>query len=731
MHSFFASTAKGIEGLLFEELSALGATELRETRAGVYFSGDIKLAYKVCLWSRLANNIYLPLLKFKAKNPDELYRESLKIDWLEHLASNGSFRIDVDGKHSSINHPHFIAQKIKDAIVDQIRDKLGKRPSINAERPDVVLHAYVKGDEFSLNLDLSGESMHKRGYRLESGKAPLKETLAAAVLVRSGWPEQLKQASPILFDPMCGTGTLLIEAALMAYDIAPGLHRTYFGFLGWRQHRKSIWQELVDEAKARSETGLKRPPVLIYGSDIHPQAISKAQANIKRAGLSNMIQVEQADASNLSPLALSLAKDTPQADIKGLIVCNPPYGERLEFEQTELERLFRGLGQSLKQHYPNWEVCIFTGNPDSVKSIGLRPYKIYHLFNGLLPCELLKFEVKSAAFKQEESSRDKILRQAKALQEEGLSDHAKMLLNRLAKNEKHLRNWRKKEQIQCYRLYDADIPEYSAAIDIYENFVHIQEYQAGKDIDPKVAHQHLVDILAATQAFTQASWEHIFIKQRQRQKGDEQYEKLAEKGEFHIIHEANAKLWVNFCDYLDTGLFLDHRLMRQKVAEASHNKSLLNLFAYTCTASVHAALAGAKKVSSVDMSKTYLDWGKRNFSLNEINLSKHEFIQADCLQWLEQATEKFDVIFIDPPSFSNSKRMQETFDVQRDHAKLIQAAIRLLKPNGVLFFSNNLRSFKLDYNALSPLKIKEISKACLPPDFIRRPNIHHCFEINL
>ncbi|MDF2939364.1 MAG: rlmL-2 [Gammaproteobacteria bacterium] len=716
---FFASTAKGIEGLLFEELKSLGATELRETRAGVYFDGEIELAYKVCLWSRLANNIYLPLLKFKAVDGDALYRETLQIDWLEHLASSGSFRIDVDGKHNTINHPHYIAQKIKDAIVDQIRDKLGKRPNIEAERPDIVLHAYVKGDEFTLNLDLSGESMHRRGYRLESGKAPLKETLAAAVLIRAGWPEQLKKPDPVLFDPMCGTGTLLIEAALMAYDTAPGLSRGYFGFLGWRQHRKSIWQNLIDEAKARSEAALKEPKALIYGSDIHPQAVIKAESNIRRAGLMNFIRVEQADATMLEEAVAE----------SGLIVCNPPYGERLEMEQAELEQLFRKFGQSLKQHYANWSLAIFTGNPESVKSIGLRPVKKYHLFNGLLACELLKFEISEAQFKQEESWQNRIVRQAKLMQEQGLSEHATMLFNRLSKNEKHLRSWRKREAIHCYRLYDADIPEYSAAIDIYEQYVHIQEYLAGKDIDPKVAHQHLVEIAAATQAFTQIGWEHIFIKQRQRQKGLEQYEKLNERGEFYKVQEGDAKLWVNFTDYLDTGLFLDHRLMRQKVAEASKGKTLLNLFAYTCTASVHAALAGAKKVVSVDMSRTYLDWAKRNFSLNHIDLAKHDFIQEDCLQWLDQARDKFDVIFIDPPSFSNSKRMEGTFDVQRDHVNLIQTAMRLLKPQGKLYFSNNLRSFKIDSEALSQYKIHNISKACLPEDFVRRPNIHHCFEI--
>ncbi|MDO8953284.1 MAG: bifunctional 23S rRNA (guanine(2069)-N(7))-methyltransferase RlmK/23S rRNA (guanine(2445)-N(2))-methyltransferase RlmL [Gammaproteobacteria bacterium] len=721
MPTFFASTAKGIEGLLFEELKTLGATSVRETRAGVYFEGDIQTAYRVCLWSRIANSVYLPLLNFIAKDGDELYREVMKLDWLEHMASDGSFRIDVDGKHTTINHPHFIGQRIKDAIVDQIRDKLGKRPNIQSERPDIVLHAYVKGDEFTLNLDLSGESLHRRGYRQEVGRAPLKETLAAAVLIRAGWPEELKKPEPVLFDPMCGTGTLLIEAALMAYDMAPGLQRPYYGFLGWRQHRKSIWQELLNEAKARAEAGIQASKALIYGSDIDRVTVAKAESNIRRAGLFNYIRVEQDDATKLDAAVV----DT------GLIVLNPPYGERMDLTEDELSQLFREFGENLKLHYGFWQVAIFTGNPDSVKSIGMRPHKIYKLFNGLLDCELLKFEVKTESFKREESFQNRFVRQAKLLQEQGLSEHAMGIVNRLTKNEKHMRSWRKRDAIQCYRLYDADIPEYAAAIDIYENFVHIQEYQAGKDIDPKVAHQHLVEIVAATQQFTKANWDHIFVKQRLRQKGESQYEKLDQKEEFHIIHEGAAKFWVNFSDYLDTGLFLDHRLMRQKVAEASIGKTLLNLFAYTCSASVHAALLGARMVTSVDMSRTYIDWGKRNFLLNDIPLNKHEFTQADCMQWLETETDKFDVIFIDPPSFSNSKRMDGTFDVQRDHVKLIQMAVKLLKPKGKIFFSNNLRSFKMDYEALQPLNIQDISKTSLSPDFVRRPNIHHGFEITL
>lgn len=720
LQQFFATTAKGIEGLLLQEIKDLGAIDAKETRAGVHFNGDLALAYKVCLWTRLANQVLLPLLKFTAPTPNDLYQELQKIDWLEHIASNGSLRIDVDGKHDGMNNTQFIAQKAKDAIVDQIRAKVGSRPSVQLERPDVVLHLYVQRNEFTLSLNLSGDSLHRRGYRLEGGRAPLKENLAAAILIRAGWPTLLKQGKPGLLDPMCGSGTLLIEAAMMAYDIAPGLKRDYYGFIGWRGHRKSIWQQLIGEASARREAALGRPFTDIKGFDSHPNAITISNANIARAGLAQIIQVQLRDARELS-------RDAVTAET-GLIVCNPPYGERLNSgEETELRALFSAFGQQLQQNFSGWELSVFTGSPALLKSLGIRSYKMYHLYNGAIPADVLNFHIDPQYFMRYESVQEKLARQSAAAE---LTEQGRMFANRLRKNLKHLSKWAAREAVTCYRIYDADLPDYAIAIDWYEGkWLHVQEYQADKTIDPKKAEHRLLEAVAAIQDVMQVTSRQVFVKVRQRQKGENQYEKLNETRQYEIVHEAGAKFYVNFTDYLDTGLFLDHRIMRKLVAESAWDKQVLNLFAYTCTASVHAAMAGARLVTSVDLSNTYLEWGQRNFYLNNIDCKRHHFIQADCLTWLAETRAQYDVIFLDPPTFSNSKRMEGTLDIQRDHVELIKLTMRHLAPDGILYFSNNYRRFKLDHEALAEYSIQDISQRCLPEDFARRPNIHHCWRI--
>jgi 23S rRNA (guanine2445-N2)-methyltransferase / 23S rRNA (guanine2069-N7)-methyltransferase len=309
-----------------------------------------------------------------------------------------------------------------------------------------------------------------------------------------------------------------------------------------------------------------------------------------------------------------------------------------------------------------------------------------------------------------------------------------MFANRLRKNLKHLGRWLKRENIHCYRLYDADMPEYALAIDVYEGekrWVHVQEYEAPKSIDPQKAQARLHEALDVIIDLLEIPREQLFLKVRRQQKGSAQYEKLSSSREFHEVHEGGCRLLVNFSDYLDTGLFLDHRTTRGMLAGLAAGKRFLNLFAYTGSATVHAAMGGAVATTTVDMSRTYLDWAQRNMKRNGFNGEKHEFIQANCLEWMDKAAgkQRYDLIFLDPPSFSSSKRMDNTFDVQRDHVSLLRKTVKLLAPNGTLIFSNNLRSFKLDREELKELQIEDISRATLPKDFERNPKIHNCWKI--
>lgn len=722
-YNFFATCPKGLEGLLLDEVRSLGGTDSKETVAGVSTSGSLELGYRLCLWSRLANKILLPIAKIPAESAEQLYKGVVQVDWDQHLTPKGTLWIEFNGTNEGIRNTQFGAQKVKDAIVDYFRLKVGERPSIQRENPDLILSVRLTKDQAIINLDLTGISLHKRGYRVNSVIAPMKENLAAALLIRSGWPKVIEQLQKdnstfAFIDPMCGSGTLLIEAAMMAADIAPNIVRRQFAFERWRQHQPALWEPIKQDAIKRKEKGLTNTLPEIRGYDENGSAVRAAENNVMAAGLENHIYIMK------KPLE-DFKKPTHGDFSRGLMLTNPPYGERLGDHQL-LKPLYRRLGNLLKSDFPNWQVGVFTGNPDLAKNMGLRSKKKYKLFNGTIPSELLLFDVDDKWFAK--SSESKSLAPEESQQQ--LSAGAQMVANRLKKNRKRLEKWAKKSNINCYRLYDADLPEYAAAIDVYDNQIHIQEYAAPKSIDENVADQRFLDIQKAVMVELDVDESNISIKQRKRNRGKSQYERLEEEPFENLlsVNEKNAVYWVNLRSYLDTGVFLDHRLVRQKVASLITGKRFLNLFCYTATATVQAALAGAKSSVSVDLSKTYLRWAEKNFSANRLGKS-HDLIQADCFEWLKQCREGFDVILLDPPSFSNSKRMKGVLDVQRDHAALIRRCMDLLNKDGTLLFSTNLRTFKMDETALDRYTVENISKQTIDLDFERNPKIHQCYTI--
>ncbi|MBI3546860.1 MAG: bifunctional 23S rRNA (guanine(2069)-N(7))-methyltransferase RlmK/23S rRNA (guanine(2445)-N(2))-methyltransferase RlmL [Gammaproteobacteria bacterium] len=709
--AFFATCPKGIEPLLAEELRALGAENVRETRAGVAFEGMLATAYRACLWSRLANRILLPLKKFPASSPESLYDGVQSIAWKEHLAAEGTLAVDFTHSQSAITHSHYGALKVKDAIVDQLRDEFNVRPSIDTAQPDVRVNVYLHRDEASVSIDLSGESLHRRGYRAQTVQAPLKENLAAAILIRANWPA-IAQDNGALVDLMCGSGTLLIEAALIAAECAPGLARDYFGFLRWKQHDAATWIEIFDDAQRRCEIGLQKlPPIIGYDHD--PRAVRAARDNIRGAGLGNIIVVEQRELS---------ACVVPEETTGGLVVANPPYGERLG-ETSELPALYAELGTQFKNCFAGWRGAVFTGNPELGKSMGLRAGKIHTLYNGAIECKLLHFDITSENIVGNRVAQPFEIRPGSS---------AEMFANRLRKDLQHFGRWARRQEIACYRLYDADLHEYNLAIDVYESdkrYVHVQEYEAPDTVDADKARQRLRHALAVIPIVLEIPPEQMFFKVRRRQKDGGQYEKMDAARNFYVVTEGPCQFYVNFTDYLDTGLFLDHRATRAMLGELAKNKKFLNLFGYTGTASVHAAHGGALSTTTVDMSRTYLDWAQRNFELNKLRGKQHEFIQADVLVWLKENPRRYDVIFLDPPTFSRSKRMEDTLDVLRDHVPLIQDAAALLEPNGVLIFSTNHRRFKIERELLAPLAVEDITRKTIPKDFERDPKIHQCFRI--
>lgn len=721
---FFITCPKGIEGLLLDELRGLGADAARETVAGVYAEGDLELGYRICLWSRLANRVLLILERFPASDAQGLYDGVARVQWADHLEPDGSLAVDFTGQLAGVDSTHFGALRVKDAIVDRLRTPAGVRPSVDKVSPHLRVNVHCRNGEVQLALDLSGNSLHQRGYRLQQGAAPLKENLAAAVLIRANWPALAAQGAA-LADPMCGSGTFLVEAGLMAADIAPNLHRQHWGFSHWLQHVPALWQRLHAQAQQRAEAGLARPPLWIRGYEADPRLLQPLRNNIQRAGLGEWIKVYQGELATFAP--------SPDRGQTGLIVCNPPYGERLG-DTASLVYLYQKLGDVLRTQCTGWQAAIFTGNPELGRRMGIRSHKQYSLFNGALPCKLLMMELQPERYitgaaprpAEREEGRDVVVPVERGAR---LSESAQMFANRLKKNLKTLGKWARQQNISCYRLYDADMPEFAVAIDLYGDWAHVQEYAAPASISEDKAQARLQDVLVALPQVLGIPASQVVLKQRQRQTGKQQYQRMDRRGEFMTVTEGQVKLLVNLTDYLDTGLFLDHRPIRLRIAEEARGKRFLNLFCYTASASVHAAVGGARKTTSVDLSKTYLDWARRNLSLNGLS-DLHQLVQDDVMKWLEQDRGEYDLIFIDPPTFSNSKRLDDVFDVQRDHVQLLDMAMARLAPGGVLYFSNNFRRFRLDPALEEKYQVQDISAQTLDKDFQRNTRIHRTWRLS-
>ncbi|HTN31974.1 MAG TPA: bifunctional 23S rRNA (guanine(2069)-N(7))-methyltransferase RlmK/23S rRNA (guanine(2445)-N(2))-methyltransferase RlmL [Pseudomonas sp.] len=710
---------KSLESLLLEEVGQLGLEEAREHVAMVRGFAGMETAYRLCLWSRLANRVLLVLARFPVSNAETLYDGVKAVDWSEHLDAGGSLAVEFSGRGSGIDNTHFGALKVKDAIVDRLRTQFGQRPSIDKDSPDLRVHLRLDKGEAVLSIDLSGHSLHQRGYRLQQGAAPLKENLAAAILIRAGWPLRAAEGGA-LADPMCGVGTFLVEAGMMAADVAPNLKRQQWGFSNWLGHVPAVWNRLHAEAEERARIGLAKPPLWIRGYEADPRLIQPARNNIERAGLGEWVRIYQGELATFEPRT-----DKGQA---GLVVCNPPYGERLG-DEASLLYLYQNLGERLRQACMGWDAAIFTGAPELGKRMGIRSHKQYAMFNGALPCKLLLLQIRPEQFVTGNRQSSEASAAPQASEPARLSEGGQMFANRLQKNLKSLGKWARQAGVECYRLYDADMPEYALAIDLYRDWVHVQEYAPPRSIDPEKAQTRLLDALAAIPVALGIPAERVVIKRRERQTGTRQYERQGEQGRFMEVSEGGVKLLVNLTDYLDTGLFLDHRPMRLRIQREAAGKRFLNLFCYTGTVTVHAAKGGARSTTSVDLSKTYLDWARRNLSLNGFS-DKQRLEQGDVMAWLEADRGEYELIFIDPPTFSNSKRMEGVFDVQRDHIHLLDLAMARLAPGGVLYFSNNFRKFQLDEMLAKRYNVVEFSGETLDPDFARNPRIHRAWRIS-
>lgn len=661
----------------------------------------------LCQYSRFANRILWHIDNVNASSSDALYDEVTSITWPEHMAADSRLLVQVNGTNDELTNTQFIAQRIKDAIVDRFLQLDMGRPSVDKVAPQFILYAKLIRNRASIYIDLAGGSLHRRGYRLAQGEAPLKENVAAAVVIRSGY-----DAEHGFYDPMCGAGTLAIEAAAMLAglpltDSLPAAITHWKGISSVEQDTFTGWKRQLEQ---NTECIDPVSNITIYASDNDPKMVATAQQNAEAAKVAHLIHFFVAD---VTQFALPHGLDPANT----MIVSNPPYGERLA-DVEHVKQLFTQFAGRLKQQAVGARLCLISSTPDTLSALKLRRQKSYKVFNGKLECQIAIYPLSGENLVEFKPNLD--------------SEFA----NRLKKNVRNLKRFEKQHRTNAYRLYDADLPNYNVAIDRYNDHYVVQEYAAPKQIEPHVAKKRLNEVLTCLPSILDVSEEHIHVKTRQRQSGKSQYQRQTEYWQLDnstvktTVFEDDARFEINLTDYLDVGLFLDHRETRRLVRAASDGKRVLNVFSYTASVGVHAALGGAIQVTNVDLSKNYLDWARRNFLANKLS-APHQFIQADGLTFLRETEQTFDVIFIDPPTFSNSKKLDHDFDVQRDHLELLELAKRCLRSGGMIIFSNNYRGFTLapECYDTSIWQLDNLTSVTIPEDFKRNPKIHQCFRL--
>lgn len=779
---FFAPCPRGAESLLAEELRDLGCKRVRPVAAGVSFFGDasgdaakpglpagscLRSAYRALLWSRLASRVLLTMARVPATTADDLYAAVREIAWEDHVRASGTLAVDATGTNSGLRNTQFTAVRVKDAIADRFIERFGRRPNVDTVDPDLRVNVVVRGERATISIDLAGVPLHRRGYR-EPGvqvEAPMKETLAAALLAVAGWRE-ISAAGGALVDPLCGSGTICVEAALISGDVAPGLTRTRWGFDRWLGHDPDAWGAIVADAEERRARGLAGMAP-IFGFDADSRAVEIARGCVLRAGLDGTVAIERRELAKLeAPESGCRAAGAPtEVAPVGLVATNPPYGERIQ-ASAGLPQLYAELADRLSAGFVGWRLAVITPDEELERGLGWHAERSAKLFNGRIESPVRVFAVPAAVRAASEppapESAPPPAAAPAASAPPAAAPAANAFANRLRKMARHYERWARKAGVTCYRVYDADLPDYAVAIDVYTGagedeggrWVHIAEYAPPTEIDPRRARERLDDVLAVVPEVLGVADADVFLKVRERQRGARQYERAAGQSVTHVVSEGGLLFEVNFSDYLDTGLFLDHRLTREHVRGIAESTRFLNLFAYTGTASVYAAAGRAASTTTVDLSATYLEWARHNMARNGFAAETpsgrsappdaigpgmasrapdappaHTLVRADVLEWVREARAadvRYDLVFCDPPTFSNSKRMTETWDVQRDHVELVRGIADLLSDDGLIVFSCNRRNFAFGAAQLESMGLtcRDITSRTIPKDFERKPGVH-------
>ena len=754
-----AACAFGLEALVKRELIALGYQPKVSQPGRIDFQGDWSAVCRANIWLRTADRVLIQIQQFDSPDFDALFDTIKDFDWSQYIPADAAFPVVGKSRLSELTSVPAIQRTVKKALVESLQKhhNVTELPETGATYKVEI--AMLK-DVATLTLDTTGPSLHKRGYRRLVAEAPIKETLAAALVDLSVW-----RPDRALVDPFCGSGTIAIEAALAGCNIAPGISRD-FSSSNWGTIDKEFWNKAIEEANDQRRNDVE---MQIIATDRDKEVLDKARYHADQAGVAEHIHFEQ------KPFA-----ELRSSRKHGCIVTNPPYGERLD-QQQRLIGLYQSI-PAVMQRLPTWSLFLITNMPKFEGLIQKQATRRRKLFNGRLECTYYQFlgprpprphragdqtsEVVDAKSSPEPnwipvenaqpysseiaaegdtpsktSTTESVAVTANnEPQTEALfggltaKDHeqAGLFKNRLTKLARHLRRWPTKRNITCFRLYERDIPEIPLVVDRYEDYLHITEYERPHDRDI-ARHAQWLDLMCETAAATlDVPTANVYLKRRKKDSDNRQYEKVSRAGKIATVNEGGLKFLINLTDYVDTGLFLDHRKTRKMVFDEAEDKDFLNLFAYTGSFSVYAAKAHASSTTTVDLSKNYLEWAQRNMEANGLSDSKHNFVASDILEFLTAAADNpmrmYDLAVVDPPTFSNSKKTSQDWEIQSRHVELLNLVHQIMRTGGVVYFSTNFRRFKFDSAALPNFECREISKQTVPEDF-RNKRIHRCWRL--
>lgn len=753
---FFATCPAGLESLLAGELESLGASRVRPLRGQVAFRGRLAVAYRACLWSRLASRVMLVLARVDASDADALYEGVMSVPWEDHVPLGATIAIDAHGTNDELRNTQFVALRAKDGVADRLMARRGARPMTSTDSPDVRIACRLSRTRATLAIDLAGEPLFRRDLPAGRVGLPLlRADYAAALLEAGAWWRHCRHDSPTLVALFPGAGSVLVEAAGEALDRAPGLTRATWGFAGWAGHDADAWESLVAEAEQRAEEGRTHLPTLV-ALDPRRGAERACRAALRAEGVGT-------DVTFVDPQGLAGALAGAQAP---LAACDLTWLRADEVTRqacalSELSSCLAGLPASSS-------LATLSADAALDAALGQEPAEEGSVMLGRDWARLTLHELDGTV-----ADRPQVrLKDGTTIPTlVGASDQFAARLEKVAR----LRGkWARREGIGCYRVYDSDLPDYAVTIDLFQPselmppqgrstadrgpWLSVFEYAAPHEVDEGLARQRLLDVLAIAPRVLGVDPGSTFVRVRSHASGGSQYAdggradlggRDAHRGQdrragvplppgAHLVDEGGLTFEVNFSDRLDCGLFLDHRetraLVREMAKRTYGSKRFLNLFAYTGTATCYAADGGAKHTTSVDMSRPSLEWAQRNMERNGFTGPDHEYVQADVLSWVDdqrRTRNRWDLVFCDVPTFSNSSRMRGSWDVQRDHAELLIGISRLLTANGTCLFSCNFRRFKPDVEKLNRygVEIEDITPETIPEDFKRNPKVHHCYRV--